>query len=189
MTLAEFLVGLGTIVTGVAVSDLVQRFAALIEHRREIRWDWLPLLFIAVAVLTLLLTWALAWQTIQNNNLQHYTLGRFLVGLGVYVLIYLMNAAMLPRDPQPGLDLRAFFERQTRPYWLLFSVVVAYFGIRAIWLPWLTGAAPLDPLRSGLTLLSFVVAVSLMFARRRLWHALGGFALLGVLATNLPHTF
>ena len=189
MTLAEYLVGLVTIVTGVAVTDLVQRIAALIEHRREIRWDWLPLLLVGVAFLTLLITWAVGWQTIQRNSLQQFTLGRFLMGFSIYVLVYLMSAAMLPRDPQPGLDLRTFCERQTRPYWLLFTMILSYFGVRTIVWPWLTGPAPPDAPAAAMILLALSVAMFLVFSRRRLWHALGGFVLLALLARNLMLTF
>ena len=188
MTLAEFLIGIGTIVTGVAITDIVQRIASLIEHRREIRWDWLPLLLLLDAVLTLLVSWALAWQYIQSNP-HEVTLGHFLLGLVNYALIYLMCAAMLPRDPQPGLDMRQFFERQVKPYWVIYSMILVYFIDRFVVVPWLVAGAPLGVARVGVLLLCLGASVALIFVRRRIWHALGGFAQLAVLLTNLPNTF
>lgn len=188
MTLAEYLVGLTTIVTGVALTDLIQRTGALIEHRREIRWDWMPFLFAIVAILTLVAAWSAAWQTIQRNP-QEITLGRFFMALADYVLLYLMCAATLPRDPQPGIDLRGFFECQTRPYWILFSLLLTYFGFHEVFLPALTGTARASIAGTGIILVAIAIAIALTFASRRLWHALGGLLLLGILATNLTLTF
>ena len=188
MTLAEYLVGLFTIVTGLALTDIVQRVAALIEHRREIKWDWLPLLFAAVAVLTLVTTWALSWQTIRRNP-EEITLARFLFSLSVYVIIYLMSAASLPRDPGPGLDLREYGERQSRPFWLLYALLALYFGVAFVYLPALTGRVPLSLFSVFLNIVSLGVAIGLMFTRRRLLHALGVAAILLVLATNLSTRF
>ena len=188
MTLAEFLIGFATIVTGVALTDIVQRIAALIEHRREIRWDWLPLALLANAILILIITWALAWQFIQDG-VKQVTLGRFLIGQAAYVLIYLMSVTMLPRDPQPGLDLRGHCERQLRPYWVLFSLILLYFSVHFVWLPWFIGSGPLPVVQACVLTLSTGAALSLTFVRRRLWHVLGGIAFLALNASNLTQKF
>jgi hypothetical protein len=188
MTLAEYLVGLFTIVTGLALTDMAQRVAALIELRREIRWDWLPLLFAAVAVLTLVTTWALSWQTIRANPAE-ITLARFLFSLSVYMIIYLLAAAALPRDPQPGLDLTEFFHRQSRPFWLCYALLALYFGAAFVYGPAIAGRAPLSLFSVALNIVSLGVPVGLMFTRRRLLHVLGVAAILLVLATNLTTRF
>jgi hypothetical protein len=188
MTLAEYLVGLFTIVTGLALTDMVQRVAALIEHRREIKWDWLPLLFAALAVLTLVTTWALSWQTIRRAP-EEITLARFLFSLSVYVVIYLLSAATLPRDPRPKLDLRKHFERQSRVFWLLYALLAVYFGLAFVYLPALSGRAALTAYAVALNVVSIGVSVSLMFTARRMLHLAGAMAILAVLASNLTTRF
>lgn len=167
MTLAEYLVGLFTIVTGLALTDIVQRVAALIEHRREIKWDWLPLLFTAVALLTLVTAWALSWQAVRRAP-EEITLARFLFSLSVYVVIYLLSAATLPRDPAPGLDLNDHFNRQSRVFWLLYALLAVYFGFAFVYLPALSGQAPLTAFSVALNIFSVGVAIGLMFTRLRL---------------------
>ena len=83
-------------------------------------------------------TWALSWQAIRQAPAE-VTLARFLFSPSVYVVIYLMSAATLPRDPGPGPDLRAHFERQSRIFWLFYAMLAIYFGLTFVYLPALAG--------------------------------------------------
>ena len=43
MSGAEFIVGLLTIVTGLAICDMIVSLHGLLVNRRHIKWDWLAL--------------------------------------------------------------------------------------------------------------------------------------------------
>jgi hypothetical protein len=99
------------------------------------------------------------------------------------ILLFLMAAASLPdRLEEYPFDLRAYYGRASRRYWLLFAAHTAVSNATALWINFgVSGQIPsLSPV-----LLIVPAAVVLAFVRYRLLHALSLWVLIGFYATQL----
>lgn len=160
-----------SIIVGVAVTDQMISLNRLLRARHRVRWDWAA----PIVALIVLLTVVQVWWSIAQPTAGRVTIGQFLPILAQLILLFLLCSATLPDDvPDQGLDLRAYYDEQGPYIWTLFSIALAWtFTTRPIFL--LDGgklrlAALLDRYGADLTVLALMV--SLIFVRRRWWHAL-----------------
>jgi hypothetical protein len=56
MTSGEFVIGLMTIITGLAIADMIVSLHGLLLNRHRITWDWLSLLVALLVFLTIVAT-------------------------------------------------------------------------------------------------------------------------------------
>jgi hypothetical protein len=103
-----------------------------------------------------------------------------------------MAAASLPdRVEESPFDLRAYYARVSRRYWLLFAFQTSVSNATALWINFeVSGQIPsLSPLLSPFLFITFLLivpaAVVLALVRYRLLHALCLLLLVGFYATQL----
>ena len=115
MEAREYILGLMAIISGLAISDMVQSLHGLLERARRVRWAWAPLATAAFVLVTIVYSWWAAWEA----DLVPISLWAFLLLLGQQIALFLAAKAALP-DPAPGdhpvggLDLGAWYAGSSR---------------------------------------------------------------------------
>jgi len=185
MTAAGYVLALITIISGLAISDVVISLNRLIRRHRQVRWDWLPLVGAGLATGSIVVSWWFGWQAALDPAYSP-TFGFFLLVLLQLIILYLFACAALPDEiPAEGLDLRAYYDANGRYFWGLYAVLAGVFIAKDLVYLGIESAAP-DPLVNylwaGGTL---AVAVLLTFVRRRWPHMV--FAPLLLALTILPN--
>jgi len=170
MGLYEYVVGLMTIVSGLALTEIALRLSRLIEHRRTVRWDALPLLCALLGIGTLVVSWSNAWHP-DNAMAAGFTVGAFMIPLFANLMLYMTIATTLPSDPAPDTDLRAFYDTHNATFWSLFTLTMAQFIVRVIVIPAFRGEpVPLWVWPTSAAVLGLGIAP--IFWRNRLFHYL-----------------
>jgi hypothetical protein len=159
-----------SIVIGLGVTDILVSLHRLLRARAQVRWDWAAL---AVAFLVLL-TIVQMWWTIAQPSAKSMTIGAFLPMLVELVLLFLLASAVLPDSlPPEGIDLKAYYHDNGGYIWTLFAAALAWLVATdfVVTAPRLGIRASLG--RSAEEFIVLAVMVSLIFVRRRWWHAIG----------------
>lgn len=183
MDFRSYVLGLFTIVSGLAVTEVAQRLARLIALRRKVHWDWLPLAAMAVILCSVAVAWGRAWFAMENVQDYHPSFAAFLLTLAAYLLLYVTAASCLPAEISEGLDLRLFYREQCGEFWTLYSVTTGYFVLRNFLLPAIRdgGLPAIELLTAGLTTLTLLIAISLAVFQNRRWHMIGAPLVLAVI--------
>ena len=110
-----------SIVLGLAVTQLLSGFAALVHARRRIAMYWpVP----AQMAVTLLITVQVWWAMFGMREVRHWTFAAFLILLAQSIAVYLMAAFITPEvagdDP---IDLREVYFREAP--WFFGSILAA----------------------------------------------------------------
>jgi hypothetical protein len=135
-----------------------------------VRWDWAAL---AVAFLVLL-TIVQMWWTIAQPSAKSMTIGAFLPTLVELILLFLLASAVLPDSlPEDGIDLRTYYHDNGGYIWTLFAMALGWLIATGV-----VGMAPKVGIWAALggqaeELIVLGVMISLIFVRRRWWHAVG----------------
>jgi hypothetical protein len=110
-----------SIVLGLAVTQLLSGFAALVHARRRIAMYWpVPVQMGA----TLLITVQVWWAMFGMHNVHQWTFAGFLVVLAQSVAVYLMAAFITPElGGEAQIDLREAYFREAR--WFFGSILAA----------------------------------------------------------------
>jgi hypothetical protein len=110
-----------SIVLGLAVTQLLSGFAALVRARGRIAMYWpVPVQMAA----TLLITVQVWWAMFGLRNVQHWTFAGFLIVLAQSVTAYLMAAFITPEVAGDArIDLRETYFREAR--WFFGSILAA----------------------------------------------------------------
>lgn len=171
MTAAGYVLGLLSILSGLAIADLVVSLNRLIRAGGKVKWDWLAPLGAAIAAASVVVAWWYGWQNTLDPAYTP-TFGKFIVSLGQMVLLFLLSCAALPDNaPDEGTDLRAYYDDNGRYFWGLYALLTLSFLIKDVIilrmgdLPYMA----LGLVWAGFTL---VVALALTFSRRRWLHML-----------------
>lgn len=170
MSAFEFLLVFVTFILGLAVSDLCVSLNRLLEAGEKVRWDWLSPMAALVALLKILTQW---WQWFGAERLARgVTFDMFLLLVAGAVLLFLVAAAALPdRVEDAGVDLRAYYARSARRYWLLFGAQYLVVNAFDIWVQIDVGGARLDWTTAAIVVLP-TVAVVLALVRNRALHTI-----------------
>ena len=172
MNATEYVSVLVAIVIGLALADILVSLHRLIRAGRRVRWDWAAPLATALVVMVLVMMW---WSFYRPTPAATpMTIGSFLPSFVTLVLLFLLGSAALPDEvPAEGLSLREYYDRNGPYFWSLFAAALA-------WLMLVDGVAAARAgaisswLRSNLIEAGILaVFVSLIFVRRRWWHAIG----------------
>ena len=162
----EYLLTFLSIVLGLAIADLCVSLNRLLGAGPRVRWDWLSPLAALVALLKIVTQW---WTWFYAAPLaKGVTFEMFLAALASAVLLYLIAAAALPDSLEEGADLRAYFERTRRRYWLMFAAQFALTNAVSIWAQVQIEGARLNLVSPAYLILP--VSLSLIFIRNRGWH-------------------
>jgi hypothetical protein len=181
----EYVVGLVSILLGLALTELASSLHKLLRARARVKWDWqAPAAAVALVLVVLDLWWGV--RQLERIGLT-MTIGLFLPLLTALLLFYLAAAAVLPDDvPAEGIDIREYYAANARYFWLLFAayVLVAKLHVGLVdYLQMTDTSQALARLAklSAPSLLIALLAVSLAFVRQRWWH----FAVLSFLIAAL----
>lgn len=126
MTGFEYSLGIVSIVVGLALTDVAQSTHRLLVRRRTVRWDPLTLLVAFYALLTVVRMWFAVWGVRDVSAVVNYLF--YLSIFAELFVLFLLAAASLPDncEGEDG-DLRAYYERQRRYLWTLFTLFHASF--------------------------------------------------------------
>lgn len=189
MDLRAYVLGLFTIISGLAVKEIAERGARLVEFRRHIVWDYRPLITSGVMLCTIAVAWSRGWYQLSNAGDYHPSFIGFLVTLIAYILLYVNAAVTLPAEIKPGLNMKVFYREQGQEFWLIYVLTLAHFIVKNF-----GGAVIRDggvrpdlilPLAAAGVILALSISLAALNSRR--WHAIGGGLVLALLI--LPNLF
>lgn len=125
MLSGDFAIGLTTIITGLAIADMVISTHGLLMNRRKVCWDWLAMLAAVYIFLLIVSSWGISYKTL-GNKMVDPPLWLFVVGLSQIIPLYLAARASLPDAvDDKGVDLAAHYGEIHRYFWA--SVAFTYF--------------------------------------------------------------
>ena len=183
MDYSSYLRVLLSVWVGLGLGQLVQALHKLGRFKGPVKWDWLPLVWAALAFLMFVQTWWAYFVILQSPLMANLFV--FLLPLAVFVLLYLICATALPdvsklTDDQE-VDLGAHYVAQHRYFFSLWAVVLA--------LAIVVSALVRDGinLRGGdaFRVLAIAAAVTLAWSARRGLHALVTIASLAALVSYI----
>ena len=125
MLSGDFAIGLMTIITGLAIADMVASTHGLLMNRQRVRWDWLATLAAVFIFLLIVSSWGISFRTMGNQAINPH-LWLFVVGLSQIIPVYLAARASLPDAvDEKGVSLAAHYAEVSRYFWV--SVAFTYF--------------------------------------------------------------
>ena len=126
MSGADFIVGLLTIVTGLAICDMIVSLHGLLINRRHVKWDWLTLVSAAFVLLAIINTWRMTYVGFQDAE-KGPAIWVFLLILTQNVGLYLAARTALPDKVELGepFDLASYYDFVDRYLW---SALLASYG-------------------------------------------------------------
>ncbi len=151
MLSGDFAIGLMTIITGLAIADMVASLHGLLMHRSRVRWDWLGGLAALLIFLLIVSSWGISFRTMGNQRINP-PLWLFVLGLSQIIPVYLAARASLPdMVGEEGISLADHYSEVSRYFWatvaftyLIFLAYGAYsMGLGALAGPLLSPAAQL----------------------------------------------
>lgn len=169
MSAFEYVSVMASIIIGLALVDVLVSLNRLIRAGRQVRWDWAAPVASLLVVLTLIQIW---WGLYQPTD-RGMTIGQFLPLFVELVILFLLGAAALPDEvPAEGVDLRTYYDRNGPYFWSLFTAALGWLLILGAIQVLANGNSLMDLLEGRLVdFLILGVFASLIFIRRRWWHA------------------
>ena len=123
MNISESWPTLVSIILGLAVAELLLNLYRLIEARKRVKWDPLPLLWAVIVLLLLFNHW---WAVATNLDRSQDTrvVGGFVLLAIDPIILFLMAASVLPRVPaaEGRLGMRADWTERRSVFLTLFAV-------------------------------------------------------------------
>jgi hypothetical protein len=116
----DYLLGLVTIVLGLALAAMASAIDRLVKRRHDVRWDLLTSLaatFVFYAIIANL--WA---EYVHYRTVTAAPLDEGAAMIVTFMITYLMAALVLPDDWEGTLDLRDHYENVRKPLWGLFGL-------------------------------------------------------------------
>ena len=119
----EYALGLFSVLIGLAVADIAASFHRLARSKAPVSWDPLALFAAFYALCMAVGMWFDLWGVRNVSEARQYFFYLFMVA-NLFVL-FLIAAASLPDDPREDGNLRAYYERNRRYFWLLIALFQA----------------------------------------------------------------
>lgn len=117
MSSGDYTIGLMTIITGLAIADMVSSMHGLLMNRERVRWDWLALLAALFIFMLIVGSWGISFRTMANLNINP-PLWLFVLGLSQIVPLYLSARASLPDVvDEKGISLADHYAKNRRYFW------------------------------------------------------------------------
>jgi hypothetical protein len=128
MSGGDYVLGLLTIITGLAISDMIVSLHGLLVNRRHVTWDWLPLLAASCVLLLIISTWRITFLAFHGATMGP-PIWVFLMILVQNIGLYLAACAAIPDRVPVGkpLDLRAHYDDIGRYFWSAIALAYAMF--------------------------------------------------------------
>ena len=172
MSGADYILGLLAIITGLAISDMIVSLHGLLINRRNVRWDWLPLVAASCVLLLIISTWRHLYAGLQGA-VKGPPIWVFVIILMQNVGLYLAARAALPDRANLGepCDLRAHYDFVDRYLWSALTLSYGAFIFLAALEPLLLGKLQF-PSTFYHSLLAFPVLLALVIWPHRKLHRL-----------------
>jgi hypothetical protein len=124
MLSGDFAIGLMTIITGLAIADMVASTHVLFMNRKRVRGDWLAILAAIYIFMLIVSSWGISYRTM-GNQMINPPLWLFVIGLSQIIPLYLSARASLPDTvDEQGVSLAAHYADVRRYFWA--SVAFTY---------------------------------------------------------------
>ena len=165
MTIFEFVFGMISVITSLALTRLLGGCVGLYRHAAHIRFSWRHACWIAVALMVLVGNWASFWR---QRDWQAWGTLDVLIPLVFIGVLYAFCDLVMPDERKEGqvLDLRDYHAQQGRRYKAMHLVfaTLALLGIAR-------GSSDFEQWLDGATfaLIAAVTTVISLSARRRVW--------------------
>ena len=129
----DYAIGLLTIITGLAIADVVTSLHTLLINRKRVQWDWLTLLAALFIVLLIIAIWSISYRDAGSRNFNP-PLWEFAGRLFQIVPMYLAARAILPDEVgKDGVSLAAHYADVSRYFWGSIALTYAlYLGFLLI---------------------------------------------------------
>lgn len=123
MSITESWSTLVSIILGLAVAELLLNLHRLIDARKRVNWDPLPLLWAVIALLLLFNYW---WAVVTNldRSQDAKVVGDFVLLAIAPIILFLIAASVLPRLPaaEGRFDMRAEWIEKRSVFLTLFAI-------------------------------------------------------------------
>lgn len=164
MPSGDFAIGLMTIITGLAIADMVSSTHGLLMHRARVRWDWLAVLAALLIFLLIVSSWGISYRTM-GNQMINPPLWLFVIGLSQIIPVYLAARASLPDAvDEKGVSLAAHYAEVSRYFWA--TLAFTYLMFLAYGVTTMGPGALLGPLLSPAAQLLMMATLFIVPSRR-----------------------
>lgn len=127
MLSGDFAIGLMTIITGLAIADMVASMHLLLMNRDRVRWDWLAMLAAIFIFLLIVSSWGISYRNMGNQTINPI-LGLFIITLAQVIPMYLAARAVLPDAiGADGVSLAAHYAQISRYFWSAVAMTYVIF--------------------------------------------------------------
>jgi len=127
----EYALGLFSVLIGLAVADIAASFHRLARGKAPVVWDPLALLAALYALCMAVGMWFDLWGVRSVSEARQFFF--YLSIIASLFVLFLIAAASLPDDPEEDGDLRAYYERNRRYFWLLVALFQAGYNAHGIY--------------------------------------------------------
>ena len=129
MLSGDFAIGLMTIITGLAIADMVASTHILMMNRKRVDWDWLAMLAAAFIFLLIVSSWGISYRNMGNQAINPI-LGLFVITLAQVIPMYLAARAVLPDAVgEDGVSLAAHYAQVSRYFWCAIAITYLIFVV------------------------------------------------------------
>jgi hypothetical protein len=127
MTGFEYVLALFSVLIGLTLTEIATDLHRLLRAGRAVRWDGRVILSTALVVEVTVRMWFTFWRV---KDVEAVVLFPFYLSMFVHLmLLFMIGASCLPEEPPADGDLGAYYERNSRTLWTLFSIFqAAYVG-------------------------------------------------------------
>ena len=119
MTPFEYALGLFSVLVGLALADIAQKAHRLVRHARTISWDGRAILATLLVIVVIISLWFAVWNIRERAEILVF--GFYLTLFLEMMLLFVLAANSLPDDAGPDCDMSAFYEGNSRTFWLSFA--------------------------------------------------------------------
>ena len=153
-----------SIIIGLAITQVLTGYRALLLSRARVRIYWPSLVWSALILVLATQSW---WSSFRLGGHQDWTFPLFAIILLQTVFLYMMASLVLPDIPADSeQDLKAHYYREARPF---FAFALASLAASVMKDVMLEGELP-DPANLAFHILFAAVAIAAMLIRRPRFH-------------------
>jgi len=184
MTPFEYALGLFSVLVGLALADIAQKAQRLVRHARTIAWDGRAIVATILVIVVIIILWFEVWNI--RGRADILVFGFYLTLFLEMMLLFVLAANSLPDDVGPSCDLSAFYEGNSRTFWLSFAAFQLSFTGHWVYFTRFLGSA-----QGWMVVIGPLAAFLLLaFVRNKVLHYLLPSTLIVVyLALNWTETF
>jgi hypothetical protein len=169
-----------SIIVGLGLTEMFGNLHRLIRNRGRVRWDLLPLAWVATLFFLVLNYWWALYLRLDGSQ-QAHTAAEFGLILAPPLLLFLATASVLPNfEPDSDWDMRRHYDAQRRVFILTFAVYQLSTFTTAL----LVGGLGWNFL-SIVRVVIFLLLASMLVVNRRFWDWAAVLAILTFLSVRL----